>query len=189
MILDRLSHPDSASVLRALVRQRRGAEYDGDGVAYFSERQTLDLMKLALLTIEADAPDGNPDNGALVEALLMISDHLDDGFKGLDWSTEDGRNAMELYVHANTAFNEAGHALHDHVRSHYLYVEQHDALSQLPGAVDVPARLARATGMPAAVAWRALFAFRAAWGRGPWRTSTRGASCRVDGSTSAPCRE
>ena len=109
----------------------------------------------------------------------MINDLLDEGFKGLNWSTEDGRNAMELYVYANTAFNEAGHDLHDYVRSHYLYVEQHDALSQLPGAVDVPSWLARATGMPATVAWRALFALRAAWG----------ASCRVGGSISAPCRE
>ena len=156
-IARRLLGPEGARNLFRKFRAVAGPRVDPRRHAIFHERQLLNAMKLACLVVEPDAPESERSTEPFVEALLMLNDVLDDAIENADHKSEAGRQAMELYLAANMLFNQSNHPLHDFVRAHYLYVENHKELVG-KGIVEMPVLLEQATGLDATTTWNALFA-------------------------------
>ncbi len=157
---------EAATQLWEHVRSVRGSKYKAGRVAFFQERQALNLLKLALIVTEHDAPDSGEGSVPFLEALLMLHDALDPNMSGMDTTTGDGRERWELYMFAASSYYNGRHDLHDQVRAHYLYIEPPAAVAARNGVVDLPAMLERATGLPSVTAWNAIFGVYAAWGSG-----------------------
>jgi hypothetical protein len=155
--------PNGGRSLVDLARGREGSAFDPEHRAFFHERQTLNALKVALIVVDADKPDDpTPSLVPFVEALFMLNDLIEPQEGSMGPATVDGQHAMELYIAANTLFNESPAVLSDFVRAHYLYVEARPEIS-VPGSVDVPAALAKAMGMDAVSGWCALFALYGNW--------------------------
>ena len=76
-ILERFLGSDEADRIVGKIRRNRGHRYDPERLCLFQERQTLNALKLAFLTIDTEAADGEPDARAFVEALFMLTDLID----------------------------------------------------------------------------------------------------------------
>lgn len=125
----------------------------------FHERQTANLLKVAFLVLGL-GNEGSGDGAVepLAEALLMMNDLIDpDPTEGA--SGEEAARRMELYVLANTLFNQGKSPLAEISRAHELFI---DPSLRVEGAGELAERLERATGMPPDLSWfslRALDAF------------------------------
>lgn len=163
-VLTKLIGADAAEGLVDLVGQREGGGFNPEQLAFFHERQVLSALKIAFLTGELD-DEGRPvgDLSSFVEALLMLNDLIEPPEGAMGPLTSEGQRAMELYIAANTLFNESPSLLNDYVRAHFLYIEPRPEVAALCEA-DVPARLLQATGMQAEIVWHALFALYGFWG-------------------------
>lgn len=110
----------------------------------FHERQTLDLLKLAFLTLPHDGED--PADGpveALGAALLMMNDLIDrDPTEGAVGEAASQR--LELYVLANMLFNQGKTDLAEIARVHELFVDPPVGKQTV---ADLRARLYKATGL------------------------------------------
>lgn len=158
-ILERLVGPEAMMqtyhrIKRVRIREDR---WDPERVVIFQERQALNFFKLALLTVATDAPDRGEAPGHFVVALMMLTDHLDPPEGVLD------KDGLELYVAANTLFNQRPNLLREFVRSYTLYVEPNKEV-MAAGGIDVPAALERATGIDAKLTWDGLYALYSGWG-------------------------
>jgi len=130
--------------------------------ALFQERQLLNAIKLAFSAVDVGVADKGNNPIQFVEALLMLSDVIDPPEGTFDADTAEGRSGMELYITANTLFNEGAHPVHDAVRAFNLYILPHPELASR-SIVDVPAALKRASGLEATTIWMALYALYGAW--------------------------
>ena len=99
------------SVLQQIMRAvaaRRGTKLDWKNAVLFHERQTLNLLKIALLSMPVDQPGAADDSlRPLGEALLMVNDLLDQGVVDSDPLDTDRKRAFELYLFANVFFNQS----------------------------------------------------------------------------------
>jgi hypothetical protein len=162
-IAEGLLGSDGARKLVEKVKEIQGSEYNPERFALFHERQVLNLLKLAFLALDVAAPEtANPNLIAFTEALLLLNDLIDPPEGSMGPQTPGGMEAMDLYISANILFNESPHILRELVRAHHMYIESRPEVT-IPGGVDVPALMQRATGMEAETVWRALFAIYANW--------------------------
>ena len=163
-IAGRFLGAEAASSLFSLIRSKQTKGDGREEFALFHERQMLNALKLACLSIDFDRKPVNDNPSVLhfVEALLMLNDLIDPPEGSMGPGTPGGSEAMELYISANMLFNESPSILEDLVRAHFLYIEQRPEISGR-GAVNIPAALAHASGLTSETTWRALYALYAFW--------------------------
>jgi hypothetical protein len=158
MLLNVFGQDNALGILQA-VRQRRGVPVDLQNEVIFYERQTQNLLKIAFNVLPVDPPT-NPqsDLNALGQALLMMSDLLDEHMRGADPTTEDGKRAFQLDIFANTVFHQAKSELAEFARAHALFLRDRP---DVRGHIDLEARLANVTGFPAEESWFVIRALHA----------------------------
>lgn len=149
--------------LRWNIAQRLGDEYDSERVAFFHERQMLNALKLAFLTIQLDVPDTQASLIPFVEALLMLTDLIDEPHEKRAIATEQGRAATELHMFANVLFNQSAGGLNDFVRAHDLFIKPDRSIIDAPGAANIPELLEHVTGFAPGRAWALLYALATGW--------------------------
>lgn len=146
---------------------KRNPDHKREKTVWFNERQTLNTLKLAFLTIDHDAPQPPlPTRDPFlpfVEALLMVSELMDDERARTKEADAPDDDKLELYAYANVLFNAEGDPVRETVRSHYFYLESHPEITSKAGLVDLPLVLGEVTGLTAARTWAALFALYGAF--------------------------
>lgn len=144
-------------IAKALNAADPEVDWNTEGVL-FHERQTLNLLKLAFLTLPCGVEE--PESGSvepLAEALLMMNDIIDRDPTG-GATGEDASQKLELYFLANMLFNQGKSELAEIARIHELLVEpplDDDTVTDLHN------RLERATGLNWEMTWFALRGFHA----------------------------
>jgi hypothetical protein len=90
----------------------------------FHERQLITAAKAAFLTLPVDDYPGLDSLGPLGEALLMVSDLVEEEPMSPaehNPDTEEGRRIWEQFLLANTLFHRHGIELHEIARAYSLY--------------------------------------------------------------------
>jgi hypothetical protein len=158
-IVRRLYDARSKEILELALRAKR-KDRSIERVALFHERQLLNLLKIAFLVLPVDN-SSNLDASAAADALLILNDLLDQPL-GND-AEPDYVDRLELFIFANTVFNQEPDAVHELVRSYEFYVSPRPEILGHPMAVDIPSLLKRATKADPQTLWRILFVLFGYW--------------------------
>jgi hypothetical protein len=139
----------------------------------FHERQILNLVKAAFLTLPvAASPDAEPPL-ALGEALLMVNDLIERDSEAVaraDPATEDGRRVWEQFLMAGAMFEPHGVELHEVARGYLLYHADRPHLRDQGMYVDLPDLVSRITGVPSEALWRFVSSLSARGAELDWDT-------------------
>jgi len=151
MLSEQLLTPSLRHAVLKFYESFQGREATKVPVILFHELQILNALKLALLHCEEHVPTEPDDPGPLVEALLIINDHIDPPtFKPDVFDTlpdEQQRDALIRYVVPNMVFHRGTRLAHVIARWNDLFYIDAPSLVGRPEYIDLRSTLTQLLGL------------------------------------------